>query len=150
MKILLLNHSIIFMRKLYYSISEVCQLIDEEQHILRYWEKEFPQLKPKKNRGGNRIYSEKDLFLLMKIKKLLRQENMLIKSAKEKLSELSMEELDEGLFAGNQVKVGLPQKAITTEAVKIDNQVKESQFSREELEEMLSVFRRFAKILRQN
>ncbi len=138
------------MRKLYYSISEVCQLIDEEQHILRYWEKEFPQLKPKKNRGGNRIYSEKDLFLLMKIKKLLRQENMLIKSAKEKLSELSMEELDEGLFAGNQVKVGLPQKAITTEAVKIDNQVKESQFSREELEEMLSVFRRFAKILRQN
>jgi len=75
---------------------------------------------------------------------------MLIKSAKEKLSELSMEELDEGLFAGNQAKVGLPQKAITTEAVKIDNQVKESQFSREELEEMLSVFRRFAKILRQN
>lgn len=138
------------MRKLYYSISEVCQLIDEEQHILRYWEKEFPQLKPKKNRGGNRIYSEKDLFLLKKIKKLLRQENLLIKNAKEKLSELNLQELDEGLFSIDEVKVEIPKKEKVDEAVKFDNQISESQFSRAELEDILLVFRRFSALLRQN
>ena len=49
------------MKKLYYSISEISKILDEEQYILRYWEKEFDFLKPRKNRAGNRIYSEKDL-----------------------------------------------------------------------------------------
>ncbi len=73
------------MQKLYYSISEVSDIIDEEQHILRYWEKEFPQLKPKKNRGGNRIYSEKDLNIIKFIKKMLRVEKLSLTGAREKL-----------------------------------------------------------------
>jgi DNA-binding transcriptional MerR regulator len=72
-------------QKLYYSISEVSDIIDEEQHILRYWEKEFPQLKPKKNRGGNRIYSEKDLNIIKFIKKMLRVEKLSLTGAREKL-----------------------------------------------------------------
>lgn len=138
------------MRKLYYSISEVCQLLDEEQHILRYWEKEFPQLKPKKNRGGNRIYSEKDLFLLMKIKKLLREENLLIKTAKEKLSEISLQDFDEGLFARNQEIVELPEKEAEKNVVKLEEQVIINQFSKNELEEMLSIFKRFSALLKGN
>ncbi len=76
------------MQKLYYSISEVSTLIDEEQHILRYWQKEFPQLKPKKNRSGNRVYSDKDLSLLKLIKKILREDKKTLKEAKEFIDEL--------------------------------------------------------------
>lgn len=76
------------MQKLYYSISEVSGLIDEEQHILRYWQKEFPQLKPKKNRSGNRVYSDKDISLLKLIKKILREDKKPLKDAKEYIEEL--------------------------------------------------------------
>jgi DNA-binding transcriptional MerR regulator len=76
------------MQKLYYSISEVCTIVDEEQHILRYWEKEFEGLRPKKNRGGNRIYSEKDLNIVRVIKILLREEMLSLKGAKEQLKKI--------------------------------------------------------------
>lgn len=87
------------MQKLYYSISEISEMIDEEQHILRYWEKEFDQLKPKKNRGGNRIYSEKDLFIIKTIKKLIRQDKLSLKGAKEQLASIveRMQETQEPL-----------------------------------------------------
>jgi DNA-binding transcriptional MerR regulator len=76
------------MQKLYYSISELSLLIDEEPHILRYWEKEFNALNPKKNRGGNRIYAEKEMIVVMAIKKLLRSDKLSIKGAKEQLDKL--------------------------------------------------------------
>jgi len=76
------------MQKLYYSISEVCSIVDEEQHILRYWEKEFEGLRPKKNRGGNRIYSEKDLKIVEVIKILIREEMLSLKGAKEQLKKI--------------------------------------------------------------
>lgn len=73
------------MQKLYYSISEVSKIVDEEPHILRYWEKEFEEINPKKNRGGNRIYSEKDIANIKMIKSLLRDEKLSLKGAKEQL-----------------------------------------------------------------
>jgi DNA-binding transcriptional MerR regulator len=76
------------MQKLYYSISEISEILDEEPHILRYWEKEFEILNPKKNRAGNRIYSYKDLELLRTIKILLRDEKLSLKGAKEHLEKL--------------------------------------------------------------
>lgn len=76
------------MKKLYYSISEISIAIDEEQHILRYWEKEFDELKPRKNRAGNRVYSEKELNTLKIIKKFLRDEKLSLKGAKEKLAKM--------------------------------------------------------------
>lgn len=75
------------MQKLYFSISEISEQLDETANILRYWEKEFPILKPKKNRKGNRTYSIKDLIILKSIKKLLRDEMLTIKDAKAKLLE---------------------------------------------------------------
>jgi DNA-binding transcriptional MerR regulator len=71
------------MQRLYFSISEVSERLDEAPHILRYWEKEFPHLKPKKNRGGNRMYTQKDIELLILIKKLLRNEALSLKGAKD-------------------------------------------------------------------
>jgi DNA-binding transcriptional MerR regulator len=73
------------MQKLYYSISEICSLIGEEAHVLRYWEKEFGRLKPKKNRAGNRVYSAKDLEMLKKIRQYLREDKLSLKGAREKL-----------------------------------------------------------------
>ncbi|MFA3781913.1 MerR family transcriptional regulator [Melioribacteraceae bacterium 4301-Me] len=74
------------LKKLYYSISEVSKLTGLEQYILRYWETEFDQLKPGKNRAGNRIYTNKDIKLILQIKKLLREEKYTIEGAKKILN----------------------------------------------------------------
>jgi DNA-binding transcriptional MerR regulator len=74
-------------KKLYYSISEVSKITELEQYVLRYWESEFPQLKPAKNRAGNRIYTNKDIKLILHIKKLLRDEKYTIEGAKKVLED---------------------------------------------------------------
>ncbi|MCI0450083.1 MAG: MerR family transcriptional regulator [Chlorobi bacterium] len=70
------------MKKLYYSISEVSRITDLEQYVLRYWETEFEQLNPAKNSSGNRIYTNKDIKLILLIKKLLKEEKYTIEGAK--------------------------------------------------------------------
>ena len=74
-------------KKLYYSISEVSTITALEQYVLRYWESKFPQLKPAKNRAGNRIYTNKDIKLILYIKKLLRDERYTIEGAKKVLED---------------------------------------------------------------
>jgi DNA-binding transcriptional MerR regulator len=69
-------------KKLYYSISEVSKIADIEQYVLRYWETEFEQLSPQKNRAGNRIYTNKDIKLILYIKELLREKKYTIEGAK--------------------------------------------------------------------
>ena len=78
-------------KKLYYSISEVSKITDLEQYVLRYWESEFEQLSPAKNRAGNRIYTNKDIKLILFIKKLLRDERYTIEGAKQVLRNYSPE-----------------------------------------------------------
>ncbi|WP_337865572.1 MerR family transcriptional regulator [Ignavibacterium sp.] len=82
-------------KKLYYSISEVSKLAGIEQYILRYWETEFEQLKPQKNRAGNRIYTNKDIQLILYIKNLLRERKYTIEGAKKILENYSSEKLVE-------------------------------------------------------
>ena len=74
-------------KKTYYSISEVCCQIGLEPHVLRYWESEFPQLRPKKNRAGNRAYRDKDIEVARFIKHLLYEEQFTIPGAKKKFAE---------------------------------------------------------------
>lgn len=62
-----------------------------EQYVLRYWETEFLQLKPQKNRAGNRIYTNKDIQLIMHIKTLLREKKYTIEGAKKILENYSPE-----------------------------------------------------------
>ena len=69
-------------KKLYYSISEVSKITDIEQYVLRYWETDFEQLTPQKNRAGNRIYTNKDIRLILYIKELLREKKYTIEGAK--------------------------------------------------------------------
>ena len=69
-------------KKLYYSISEVSKITDIEQYVLHYWETEFEELNPQKNRAGNRIYTNKDIRLILYIKELLREKKYTIEGAK--------------------------------------------------------------------
>ena len=72
-------------KKLYYSISEVSKLTSLKQYILRYWETEFPELRPSKNRAGNRIFRLNDIKLIFLIKKLLYEEKYTIEGARQKI-----------------------------------------------------------------
>ena len=76
--------------KLYYSISELSQIIDEEQYVLRYWEREFSEIRPRKNRAGNRAYTSSDIAIIQLIRRLLRQERLTIQKAKDKLKTLNL------------------------------------------------------------
>ena len=73
--------------KLFYKIGEVGRLAGIENYILRYWEAEFPSLAPKKGRGGQRVYLQRDLDLVMRIKQMLYDEGYTIAGAKKKLAE---------------------------------------------------------------
>ena len=81
--------------KLYYSISEVSRLTGLEPYVLRYWESEFEDLKPQKNRAGNRIYSNRDIQFILRIKELLREQRYTIEGAKHILKQPSTSDIQE-------------------------------------------------------
>ncbi len=72
--------------KLFYRIGEVSRLTGLEPYVLRYWETEFPQLKPDKGRSGQRLYKKKDLDHIVQIKFLLYKEGYTISGARKKLN----------------------------------------------------------------
>ena len=71
--------------KLYFRIGEVCKLTRTHAYVLRFWEKEFPMLKPVKSSTGHRMYRRKDVELVLEIKKLLYEEGFTIEGARKKL-----------------------------------------------------------------
>lgn len=74
--------------KLYYSISEVASITDLQPYVLRFWEKEFPTLRPKKNKGGNRHYQKRDIEMINQIKQLLYKENYTIAGARKRIRQM--------------------------------------------------------------
>ncbi len=74
-------------KKLYYSIGEVSKMVGLKSYVLRYWETEFKQLSPPKNRAGNRTYRKKDIDLILKIKDLLHGKKFTIEGARSVISE---------------------------------------------------------------
>jgi DNA-binding transcriptional MerR regulator len=70
--------------KLFYKIGEISDIADIEPHVLRYWESEFPFLKPRKNKTGQRVYTRKDLETVLQIKGLLYKEKYTIAGVKRK------------------------------------------------------------------
>lgn len=73
--------------KVYRSIREVSAELDVKPHVLRYWETQFPALRPKKNRAGNRIYRPEEVALLTRIKELLYAQRFTIEGARRTLLE---------------------------------------------------------------
>ncbi len=71
--------------KLYYSIGEVAEILDVNTSLVRFWEKEFSILKPKKNKKGNRQFTKDDLSNLKMIYHLVKERGFTLQGAKEKL-----------------------------------------------------------------
>lgn len=72
-------------KKLYYSIGEVSEITGLEQHVLRYWETEFEELRPRKNRAGRRVYTEEDIAMVRRVQHLLKDEKYTIEGARQAL-----------------------------------------------------------------
>src|SRR5210317_2304089 len=73
--------------KRYFTIGEVSELCGVKPHVLRYWEQEFPQLKPLKRRGNRRYYQRQDVILIRQIRSLLYEHGFTIGGARQKLVE---------------------------------------------------------------
>jgi DNA-binding transcriptional MerR regulator len=86
-------------KKLYYSISEVSKITSLKPYVLRYWETEFEQLKPSKNRAGNRIYRARDIRVINLIKKLLYTDRYTIEGARQKLKKMNLQDVEQLNFS---------------------------------------------------
>ena len=74
-------------KKLYYTIGEVAKMFNVNTSLIRYWEKEFSIIKPKKNRKGNRLFTQKDIDNFHLIYHLVKEKGMTLQGAKKKLKE---------------------------------------------------------------
>lgn len=79
-------------RKRYYAIGEVSELCGIKPHVLRYWEQEFPQLKPTKRRGNRRYYQLDDVEMVQRIRSLLYEQGFTIGGARQRLRESRIDE----------------------------------------------------------
>ncbi len=75
------------MDKLYYTIGEVAKMFDVKTSLIRFWEKEFDIIRPKKNKKGNRIFTQKDVENFHIIYHLVKERGFTLQGAKDKLNE---------------------------------------------------------------
>jgi len=109
--------------KLYYRIGEVAGIVGVEPHVLRYWETEFPSIRPQKSRSGQRVYSRKDVDRLLRVKELLYAQRFTIAGARQRLKDSSSEPGAQALEASALAPVpetGAEPLATATEAAKVD------------------------------
>ena len=117
-------------KKLYYSIGEVSRMTDLKAYVLRYWETEFKQLKPPKNRAGNRTYRQSDIDLILFIKDLLYNKKFTIEGARTQIASM-----DDSIDSKEKVEKEVPVKETS---VNKENLVKIKQ----ELEKLLELLRK--------
>lgn len=84
--------------KRYFAIGEVSELCGVKAHVLRYWEQEFPQLKPAKRRGNRRYYQHDDVEMIRSIRSLLYEQGYTIGAARLRLKELPRIELGSSIL----------------------------------------------------
>ena len=94
--------------KRYFTIGEVSDLCGGKPHVLRYWEQEFPQLKPVKRRGNRRYYQRRDVLIIRQIRSLLYDEGFTIGGARQRLTgEEAREDVSQSQQIIKQVRVEL-------------------------------------------
>ena len=103
--------------KRYFTIGEVSDLCAVKPHVLRYWEQEFPQLKPVKRRGNRRYYQRQDVLIIRQIRSLLYDDGFTIGGARQRLT-------------GDQAKTDVTQSQQIIKQLRI------------ELEQVLKILRR--------
>ena len=107
----------LFARKPFFKIGEVAKLLGVKPHVLRYWESEFPSLKPRKNPSGQRIYAKADIEAIVEIQNLLYNQRYTISGAKKMLAR--HDEGDEGLAPN------LPANSFSQEVKYLKKRIKE-------------------------
>ena len=114
--------------KIFFKIGEVCDILDVQAHVLRYWETEFPQLSPQKNRSGQRTYRRRDVEIALRIKELLYEDLYTIAGAKKKLQIELRESSRLKIVHSEQPKpetrlkaVGLPEMPVDSDELEIEN-----------------------------
>ena len=80
--------------KLFYKIGEVAEMFEVNVSLIRFWEKEFDILKPKKNKKGNRLFTKKDVDNLTIIYHLVKERGFTLEGAKQKLKENKSDTID--------------------------------------------------------
>ncbi len=95
-------------RKLYYTIGEVAELTGIKAHVLRYWESEFPSLRPGKDRGGARRYRRGDIEQVLEIRELLHERGFRIAGARQELADRRRRG-SESTLAANQLALSFDQ-----------------------------------------
>ena len=96
--------------KRYFTIGEVSDLCAVKPHVLRYWEQEFPQLKPVKRRGNRRYYQRQDVLIIRQIRSLLYEDGFTIGGARQRLmGEEAKSDLSQSQQIIKQLRVELEQ-----------------------------------------
>jgi DNA-binding transcriptional MerR regulator len=90
--------------KRYFRIGEVSRIIGVEPYVLRFWETEFPQIRPSRADSKQRTYQRKDLEIIMEIKRLLYDEKMTIEGAKQKLMAMMKRSVSEPIDPKDFIK----------------------------------------------
>ncbi len=75
-------------QKTYFKIGEVSEIADVKSHVLRFWESEFKLLSPNKSKGKQRVYTRRDVEVILHIKELLKNDKFTIEGAKKKIKEV--------------------------------------------------------------
>ena len=117
-------------KKLYYSIGEVSKITELKAYVLRYWETEFKQLKPPKNRAGNRTYRQSDIDLILHIKDLLYTKKFTIEGARHQLATEKDGKTEDVAVPVDSVQQAVPARKETLLKIK------------QELETLLEILRR--------
>jgi len=126
-------------RKLYYTIGEVAEITGVKAHVLRYWESEFPHLRPRKDRGGARRYRRADIEQLLEIRELLYEQGYRIAGARQVLEERRRGQPTAGQSPSGQLALGFEQLDRPAQLAEI----------RRELEEVRDLIRELAPAPRQ-
>ena len=106
--------------KLYYKIGEIAKAFNVKTSLIRYWEKEFKTLHPKKNKNGSRLFTKKDVEALKKIYHLVKEKGFTLEGAKQKLKE--EKKLGTEKLPANQIVISRLEK-IKNELIKIKEQL---------------------------
>ena len=105
--------------KLYFKIGEVASLTKVKPYVLRYWESEFKIISPRKSLTNQRVYSRRDIELILDIKRLLYKEGFTLDGAKKKIKEIQAERSKQLDFGFNEKQFQTALKSIKKELTQI-------------------------------
>ena len=109
--------------KIYFKIGEVSQILSIEPHVIRYWETEFPVIKPIKSKSGQRLFRRSDIEVLNLVKDLLYGQKFTIVGARKHLKSLGVDKSIKEKEKRDQTNIQLTLKAVTDRVKNLNNMI---------------------------